>query len=96
MTVMEVDAEAVRALGVALRAVAGDLAALPRRDRQCDGLPQGCASTALADLLGNFELARSRLVIALDDLGVLAAVAGDAYVEVEDDVGASLIPGGGR
>lgn len=91
---MEVDGEAVRALGVAVRGLAADLAALPRRGGDGDGLPQGCASTALTDLHGNFELARTRLAAVLDELGTAAAGAGSAYLTVEAEVTGTLTPMG--
>lgn len=91
MTTLRIDAEAIAVLGDDLRSLAAVLAALdgagatPGAD-----IGHEAVAAALRELLDNWSLTRRQLAESLDDLGAAAAVAGSAYLLVEDGIVESL------
>ena len=96
-TVVEVQPDAVAALGAAMSHVASDLRwhAAEATGRGW-ALGRGHSTAALAEVLGDFEHQRLVLGRALDALAGAVTRAGGLYVEVEDEVVAMFAEGGAR
>jgi hypothetical protein len=95
MTSIEVDPDALLALGGVLTEVAGDVQwQATRAGEEAWALGPGASPAALGAVLGDFEHQRQLLGRTLDDLATRVTVAGRGYAEVDLDVGASLRPGG--
>ena len=95
MTSIEVDPDALLALGRVLTEVSGDVQwQATRAADEAWALGPGASSGALASVLGDFEHQRQVLGRTLDDLATRVTEAGRGYAQVDLDVVASLHPGG--
>jgi hypothetical protein len=91
MTRIEVSADTVEALGVALAQVADDLAwQAVRSSEQAWALGPSDSAEALASVLGDFEHQRQVLGRELGDLATLTTRAGRLYAQVESGVDLSF------
>ncbi len=90
MTQLEVDADAVAALGARLADVADGLRTLPAHVGLAEGIPPGATAAALDAVLGDWAHERAILADELTRLGALARAAGVAYLSAEDAATASF------